>query len=73
VCLPIDDNADIELSYDGPMVDAFVASFGIEDENIADRRRYSYINVKVLRGISNLIKDISGRDYLCLIVCVEGE
>jgi site-specific DNA-cytosine methylase len=68
VCLPIDDSSEIELSYDGPLVEAFVSSFGIEDESIADRQRHSYVNVKVLKGISPLDENVSGR-YALLSKC----
>ena len=59
--LPIDDDIDLELSYDGPVVESFASSFGMEDENMIGKQRYSHINVKVLKGASYLDEDVSGR------------
>ena len=50
--LPIDDDIDLELSYDGPVVESFASSFGMEDENMIGKQRYSHINVKALKGAS---------------------
>ena len=56
------------MTYDGPIVESFASSFGIEDESIANKQRYGHINVKVLRGNSYLDEDISGR-LLSRVMC----
>lgn len=64
--LPIDDDIDLELSYDGPVVESFSSSFGMEDEDMIGKQRYSHINVKALKGASHLDNDVSGRRQLRL-------
>ena len=68
--LPIDDDIDLELSYDGPVVESFASSFGMEDENMIGKQRYSHINVKALKGASYLDEDVSGRrqQRLCFLL-----
>ena len=64
--LPIDDDIDLELSYDGPVVESFSSSFGMEDEDMIGKQRYSHINVKALKSAPHLDYDVSGRRQLRL-------